>query len=164
MIEYTTTVNDQVLNTFMSSLSATPQAIQQIMHTDVEPVVRGYMERELKPYPRAIRPGVFKRFASPKQFRFVMMKIRRGEWTGRTGALEKAWATTTLNEDTGASVHINNNDPKARFVVGDNQQLFHADTGWVVTRDHAADVGRLVAYTFADAYLEHLMTVAGGRN
>lgn len=164
MIAYTVTTNAAVLDRFTTSLRATPQAIQQIMRTAVEPEVRTYMERELKPYPRAIRPGVFKKFASPKQFRYVMMKIRRGEWTGRTGALEKAWGVTTLNEDSGASVHIFNSDPKARYVVGDNQQLFHADTGWVVTRSHAAEVGRLVAYTMSDQYFDYLDQAAGGRN
>src|SRR3990167_5601384 len=68
-----------------------PQMIQHIVETRVQPAVQLVVERELVPYPPPIRPGIFKALATPKQFRYVMAKIRRGEWKGRTGALGKRW-------------------------------------------------------------------------
>lgn len=106
-------------------------AIRTIAQKSLEPGFRRRVAKVLRPYPPPIKPGVFKKHATPAQRRAVMAKIRRGEWTGRTGKLGKSWYTQRQNIPNGAEISIGNSDPKAVFVVGERQQAFHTETGWI---------------------------------
>lgn len=155
MITIETTLNAKVLDVTTSRIEATPGIIQRIVVTHVQPALDVYMRRELQPYPRPIGAGVFKRFATRKQLRYVMAKIRRGEWSGRTGAFGQAWAIHSEVVQLGAVVRIRNTSKVATFIVGDRQQLFHADTGWPdVPLQHADNARRLARDTFVDAYFD----------
>lgn len=96
---------------------------------------------ELTMEPPPIRPGVFKQYATPKQLRYVMAKIRRGEWTGRTGATSAGWSVSYAVEGGSFTLVVMNKEPQARFVYGSLalssganplrfQQKFHQVTGW----------------------------------
>lgn len=79
------------------------------------------------------RPSYPLRWASAKQRRYVMAKLRReGKLPyPRTHELVKAWdAKFEFSEDGGAFA-VENTSDKARWVVGEDQQPYHADTGWV---------------------------------
>lgn len=84
----------------------------------------------------AVEPGPPRyplRWASAKQRRYVMAKLRReGNLPyQRTHELVNAWeAEFVFTEDSGAFV-VENTSAKARWVVGEDQQPYHADTGWV---------------------------------
>jgi len=78
-------INDRAYTVALKNVQAMPETLFRIVETDVRPAVEQVVKQELVPYPPPIRKGVFKLLATPKQFRFVMAKIRRGEWTGRTG-------------------------------------------------------------------------------
>lgn len=153
MITIETTLNAKVLDTTLSRITATPVDIQQIVVLYVQPALDTYMRRELQPYPRAIAPGVFKRFATRKQLRYVMAKIRRGEWSGRTGAFGRAWVVESTPTFSGTVVRIRNTSRVAVFIVGSRQQAFHADTGWPdVPVQHVDTVRRLARDTFIAGY------------
>lgn len=96
---------------------------------------------ELTQEPPPIRPGVFKQYATPKQLRYVMAKIRRGEWTGRTGATSAGWSVSYTVNGGNFTLVVMNDEPQARFVYGSLalssganplrfQQKFHQVTGW----------------------------------
>ncbi len=79
------------------------------------------------------RPSYPLRWASAKQRRYVMAKLRReGNLPyQRTHELVQAWdAKFEFSEDGGAFV-VENTSAKAQWVVGADQQPYHADTGWV---------------------------------
>jgi hypothetical protein len=155
MLTIETTLNAKVLDVTISRIQATPAVIQQIVVSHVQPALDDYMRRELQPYPRPIGAGVFKRFATRKQLRYVMAKIRRGEWTGRTGALGQAWVADSEAIQLGAVVRIRNTSKVATYIVGRRQQAFHADTGWPdVPNAHVDNVRRLARDTFVGAYFD----------
>ncbi len=148
-----TTLNTIALDTTITRIQTTPAVIQQVVTARVQPALDTYMRRELQPYPRAIAPGVFKRFATRKQLRYVMAKIRRGEWTGRTGAFGRAWVADSEAIQLGAVVRIRNTSRVATYIVGSRQQAFHADTGWQhVPNEHVDAVRRLARHEFVLGY------------
>lgn len=163
MITIESRVQDVVLDRLISTINATPAMIQGITQTAILPALETYTAQQLVPYPPPIRPGVFKRFATPRQRAYVMAKIRRGEWTGRTGTLGRQWRVTTANLPNGAGIRLANISTIAKYVVGDRQQSFHADTGWPVVRQHAPDVLRLTRDTFVEAYFDAVNNQMKGR-
>lgn len=124
----------------LSRVQGAPSTLARIVETHVRPAVQGVVERDLVPYPPPIAPGVFKRLATPKQRRFVMRKIRAGEWTGRTGALGRSWIVRVTPIATGAILDTGSTAPKARFVVGRHQQKFHFVTGWPTLGSREFDI------------------------
>jgi len=153
MIQVETIYNTKVLDRLEIAIPATPQIIQEVVNTDVQPVVIDYVQNTLAKYPPKIAPGVFRRHATPKQFAYVMAKIRRGEWTGRTGALGRAWQTVIESTNTGAAIVVRNTSKVARYVVGDNQQTFHTITGWPRARERTVEFRRLVYLTLSESLI-----------
>jgi len=137
-----TTSDTTGLENYLKALKATPQMVQETVEKDVYPEAQKLVA-EFAVYPPPIAPGVFKANATPRQFRFVMAKIRRGEWSGRTGKLGRAWRTRFFRVfGEGARILIENTSPYARYVIGINQQKFHTITGWLRLQDQ---VGRVQA-------------------
>lgn len=97
------------------------------------------------------------RWASQKQRRKVMAMLREQNNLPyqRTGALEAAWeAMFSFTEDGGAFI-LENTSPAAVFVIGERQQLFHADTGWI----YAPSVVDEIAAFVVTAYVETWRTI-----
>lgn len=157
MIVIETTFNTQVLDRLTSTIDATPELIQDVVNTDVQPVVLDYVENMLSAYPPPIKSGSFKRHATPRQLRYVMAKIRRGEWTGRTGALKRAWQTLINNIPEGVAILVHNTSRVARYVVGDNQQAFHTETGWPRSREKALELRRVVYLSFSESFIRRFV-------
>lgn len=91
-------------------------------------------ERELTPYPG--KPHYPLRWKSARQRRayFASRGFGRGIPYQRTRGLQRAWKVgyRPLRADgSGGEIVIRNEDPKAPFVIGAEQQPFHADTGWI---------------------------------
>lgn len=111
-------------------VNASPKLMQRAMKRQ-QPRLR---RRVLKIV--AVEPGPPRyplRWESAKQRRFVMRKLRlEGNLPyRRTHELVNAWdAKFEFTEDDGAFV-VENTSAKARWVVGEDQQRYHADTGWV---------------------------------
>ncbi len=75
------------------------------------------------------------RWTSDKQRRFVMAKLRRENNLPyqRTHLLVNSYDVVLNSTEAGGILLVTNDDPSARFVVGDDQQGFHIDTGWQST-------------------------------
>lgn len=98
---------------------------------------------------------------SDKQRRYVMAKLRRENNLPykRTDKLINSY-DVELVEDTsgGAILQVTNSDPKARFVVGDDAQRMHLQTGWVQIADVVSDA-RVEA---EDLLIETWFTIVDG--
>lgn len=76
----------------------------------------------------------------------------------RSGDLQAGYRVTPIADDNGGILQVTNTTPYANFVVGDDAQPFHLDTGWrqVGTaianyREEAEDVLIQTWFTVADA-------------
>lgn len=101
------------------------------------------------------------RWKSDRQRRYVMAKLREENNLPyqRTGKLLNSYELELVEEPTSAILRLVNNDPKARFVVGDDAQPFHLDTGWVQMspviaegRNEAEDLLIETYFTVADEF------------
>lgn len=122
--------DNQAYDVALDWLHAAPNTLARLVETHVRPAVQEVVERDLVRYPGPIGQGVFKALATPRQRRYVMAKIRRGEWTGRTGGLGRRWIVRAVPTAKGAVLEVANTSPIARYVVGRNQQRFHFHTSW----------------------------------
>lgn len=151
-ITISTRTDTRQLDAYLEWLDATPSNIQAIAKQDIVPAAQAYTTRELSPYPPPIAPGVFKTLATPKQLRYVMAKIRRGEWTGRTLRLQRGWVSYGEPIPEGARVFIRNQRSYARYVIGINQQPFHRVTGWIRLQEQDQKVLGHLNGVFINAY------------
>lgn len=89
--------------------------------------------------PKPNRPFVW---SSDEQRRYVMAKISKGEWTGRTQQLRNAWKTVGK----GYNQIVANETPYAQFVQDTNQIIGHKTNGWqtweMVKKSKAAEILR----------------------
>jgi hypothetical protein len=81
------------------------------------------------------------RWKSARQRRYVMAKLRReGNLPyQRTGKLLQSYDVELVDDGSGAILSVVNTSPVARFVVGDDAQPFHLDTGWIQMADAVSD-------------------------
>ena len=114
----------------------------------VESVVRPVVANDVGPdilQDAMTEPGAVKtpiRWTSPRQMRFVMMMKRKGLIASpyvRSHALSQGWylSMDSISED-GLLIAMGNSAPHFRWVEGENQQGFHADTGWFYAPDKAS--------------------------
>ena len=157
MIGIETTFNTEPLDRLSIAFKATPEIIQDVVRIDAQPLVVDYVETTLSAYPGPIKPGSFRRHATPKQLRYVMAKIRRGEWTGRTGALKQAWQTLFENVTTGAIIRVRNLSTVAKYIVGDRQQAFHTETGWPKARTRTVELRRIVYLSVSESFIRRFV-------
>lgn len=83
------------------------------------------------------RPKYPLRWASDKQRRFVMRKLRKENNLPyrRTGRLVAAWRVDTTYHANEGLMQVVNPSRVGRYVFGDQQQPFHEDTGWYEADD-----------------------------
>src|SRR6056297_1510184 len=82
-----------------------------------------------------VEPGPVKytiQWKSDKQRKafFASNGFGKGIPTKRTGALTKAWDVEFTEAGETYEIVATNNKPYARYVIGDDQQPFHRNTGW----------------------------------
>jgi hypothetical protein len=78
------------------------------------------------------KPGITKKM-TPRQRRafWATDGFGHGIPYRRTGALTEAWDAQFVFDADGGSFVIENTSPIATYVIGDQQQVFHRDTGWI---------------------------------
>jgi hypothetical protein len=104
------------------------------------------------------------RWKSAKQRRYVMAKLRReGNLPyKRTGDLLRAYDVQVVQQSpTNAIFEVINTDPKARFVVGDDAQPMHLDSGWVQIADVVSNADLELQDILIDAYFTTTDIFAG---
>lgn len=83
------------------------------------------------------KPSYPLRWASERQRRFVMAKLRREKNLPyrRTHKFVRGWKITHTATVSGGMIVVSNPWDKEIYVTGTQQQPFHADTGWYKSRD-----------------------------
>jgi len=91
--------------------------------------------------PKPTKPFVW---SSEKQRRYIMAKISKGGYTGRTQELRNAWKTVGK----GYNQIVANETPYAEFVQGDNQIIGHKTNNWKTTADNLKEKGKTILQKF----------------
>lgn len=134
MFRATVQLDTDVLDAIAETAIEAPQR----MRTAAGLVARGdtaqAMIVELSTEPRPAAKPID--WTSPKQQRYVMWKLKREGFPGRSHKLAQAWRVVLdfLNGLLGGVLSVENNDPAAQFVQGEYQQRMHANTGWPLAR------------------------------
>lgn len=147
-----------------SMLQASDRANNRI-NRDLMPRYQKLARAKLGSYPGPPK-GTFKHKATPKQLRYVMMLIRKGLYTGRTGKLLESWVTYSTPLKPGLNMFIENSarnergDYYATYVLGDDIQSFHEDTGWINVNDDLETLAIQLVNESADIYLDEFTAIA----
>lgn len=107
-----------------------------------------------------VKPGKVKypiKWKSERQRRafFATNGFGGGIPSTRTDKLINSWDATFEFTESGGAFILENDDPKYRFVEGEDQQPFHVITGWI----YAPDVIDDFVPTVLDAYEQTWITV-----
>ena len=125
----------------INGLNSTYSALDGIANVGavIDPAVRtwskGVVLRELygeQHYPPPIPSGYWAAHTSAKQKRAFFAKLRRGEWTGRTGLLGASWRVEKVAD---GIYNIVNGLAHAGWVVGEGTQTGFTRGRWWVYRD-----------------------------
>ena len=102
--------------------------------------IRAYAKERLRRKPG--RPHYPIRWTSERQRRafFASNGFGRGIPTQRTDRMVNAWEVTYKPTPSGGLLWLENPVSYAGFVVGDQQQGFHKDTGWYQVDDMQKDI------------------------
>lgn len=93
------------------------------------------------PYPTPVKYPIAWKSERQRRAFFATNGFGGGIPYRRTGALGRGWEWTLVREPDGFLITIANRAPAARFVIGLDQQPFHAATGW--PKPGAADAQRV---------------------
>lgn len=146
----------------LDAIRETAQRSPKLMQTAYERATRRLRKQildSLREEPG--RPHYPLRWKSDKQRRYVMAMLRESGNLpyDRTGALLKAWDVRLEDDGDGGIMVVENTADSARYVVGDDAQPYHLDTGWIQGADVvsefrpiAEDVLIETWYTIADPF------------
>ena len=114
----------------------------------LEPVIEADLQQE----PPPLAPGVFRQLATPRQFRYVMAKLKaQGQLDDgpghyqRTHAATQGWQVVVSARKDGTVITIQNPWRGSIFLWGPQQQPFHAGR-WPTLRKNARDRSYFVKY------------------
>lgn len=158
MFKAKVTIATDVLDAIDDAARQSPK----LMHTAFRRATRRLRSRMLADLRKTPgRPHYPLRWKSEKQRRFVMAKLRaEGNLPyQRTGRLEASWYVEFEPDADGGLFVVGNEASYARYVVGDDAQPFHLDTGWVQGADVVSDY-RVEA---EEVLIQTWFTVADGR-
>jgi hypothetical protein len=129
MINVTITVDADILDALGEQVRRAPALVKGAVRRQVNKE-RQRLRAELK-----VTPGPPKyplRWKSEKQRRafFATNGFGKGIPYQRTGKMVDAWDLQTVNLPDGLEISAVNETAYARFVIGDDAQPFHLDTGW----------------------------------
>lgn len=138
MIRIDVTVDDDIIRAIEDALKTAPGRMKTAYRRNVGRL-RSRILAKLKVEPK--KPTYPLRWKSDKQRRFVMAKLRQeGNLPyQRTGQLLASYDVQVSDIGETSILSIVNRDPKARFVIGDDAQPFHIDTGWKQVANVASD-------------------------
>lgn len=138
MIRVDVTVDDVAIRQKEDALVKAPGLMKTAYKRNIGRL-RGRVLGRLKVNPG--KPHYPIRWKSEKQRRafFASDGFGGGIPSTRTGKLLASYDVVVIDTNGGGVLSITNSDPKARFVVGDDVQPFHIDTGYVQIADAATD-------------------------
>lgn len=129
MISLSITVDDDIIVAYQELFRDLPKLSQRAFRGEITRVTRPMLD-ELTATPGPPQYPI--RWKSERQRRafFASNGFGRGIPTQRSGALQEAWSVEVVGGQFDMDVLVDNDLPYAQYVQGDDQQPFHADTGW----------------------------------
>jgi hypothetical protein len=123
--------------------------------------IRSYAKRVLR-----VKPGKPKypiKWKSERQRRafFATDGFGRGIPTKRTDVMIDAWDVKFKATTTGGQLTLINDTPYAEFVVGDDQQPFHKESGWYQVEDKVQQINTFAADTLESVWVTSTDIFAG---
>ncbi len=128
----------------LSALDDLPNAVQhgltlfnQDMKANVMPKLQRRLINILRVYPKGAKHPI--QWTSERQRRFVMAKLTREDNLPyqRSGRFGQSWEGKVEWGDLSGSTTITNTSGIGQFMVGDRQQGFHKNTGWISAEEKA---------------------------
>lgn len=144
-----------ILEAYAEMLVDMPDLTYQKISSDMDKV-KDAMLADFQAEPGKVKYPI--QWTSDRQRRafFASKGFGKGIPYVRTGKLAKAWFIHTLHDANGMiTIQLGNDDPTMQFVEGENQQRFHALTGWL----QADDLGAKWFNTVEDVVETALLTI-----
>lgn len=157
MIRVLVTVETDILDAIEDTALRSPKLMQTAFKRNVSRL-RSRILDDLKQDPGPVHYPI--RWKSERQRRafFATNGFGAGIPYERTGDLLAGYRINTITNDDGGILEVTNNVPYARFVVGDDAQPFHLDTGYRQVgvaianyREEAEEILISTWFTVADA-------------
>jgi hypothetical protein len=138
MIRIDVTVDDDIIHAIEDTLKVAPGLMKTAYKRNVGRL-RSRILARLKVEPK--KPTYPLRWKSERQRRafFATDGFGGGIPSTRSGKLLASYDVQVTDIGDGGVLSITNSDPKARFVIGDDAQPMHLDTGWKQIADVASD-------------------------
>lgn len=167
MIRVLVTVDTDILDAIEDTAGRSPKLMQTAFKRAVSRL-RSRILDDLKQDPGPVVYAGPPSASGAPTLRWKSERQRRAFWATngfgkgipyeRTGDLQAGYRITAIDDGSGGILEVTNNVPYARFVVGDDAQPFHLDTGWrqVGTaianyREEAEDILIQTWFTVTDA-------------
>jgi hypothetical protein len=131
-------IDIQGITTLNERLKKLPKEAQDLGTEEVNEYIVNMMQQ----YPP--KPNKPFQWSSDKQRKYVMMKIRNGEWSGRTQELRNGWKKVGK----GYNQIVVNEVPHAQFVQGGNQIRGHKANDWKTIEDNLKARGKEILKKF----------------
>ena len=149
--------NNRVLQQLVEQMERTPKLLKKELKKTLNKTSNVVKQEMKKEVPQGAKHPI--EWTSEKQRRFVMAKLKEeGNLPyRRTNEIVNGWRFR-VNAKGGINIGVEftNISPKARFVIGGDQQKFHANTGWI----HANDSMRKHIPRYVDAVEKTYFEVA----
>lgn len=147
--------DDDIFEALSEQMQRTPNQLRRELRRQAQRFNRRVLKELKKPPPPVVYPI---EWASDKQRKafFASNGFGAGIPTQRTGKLQDSWQAS-YSESNGIFTNtIENTDPKAEFVIGENMQPFHINTGW----EYAPDVLEPAEKQYQDILIDTFFTFA----
>jgi len=128
MVSFTVTYDKDVFEELQKEIAAAPTTMNIYVTRTIRKTVDDYVVRNLVNI-TIPKPSYPLQWRSPKQRRYVMWKLRKDDNLPfkRTGAFQKAWKTTSVNDRTSSILTVSNDSGITEYVAGssaDRQPMF----------------------------------------
>lgn len=151
---YELVLDDKLIRDINDTVKEAPRKMRPKLAAIASRVKIEVVQQRLAIEPR--KPRYPLRWKSQKQKRFVMALLRRTNNLPyqRTNELLSRYSVDYGASDQEGTLAINNRSPKARWVIGDDAQPFHLDTGWVQIAPVIAEYRPIVEQWLTDAWVD----------
>ncbi len=128
MVSFTVTYDKDVFDELQKEIAAAPTTMNIYVTRTIRKTVDDYIVRSLVNV-TIPKPSYPLQWKSEKQRRFVMAKLRKAGNIPykRTGAFQKGWKTTSVNDKTSSILTVSNDSGITEYVSGssaDRQPMF----------------------------------------
>lgn len=154
MFKVKVTVDADVLSALEETYQRSPRTISTFLNRSLLPQYVKRAQQELTPYPWPVKYPIEWQSERQRRAFWATDGFGAGIPYQRTRNLQHSWAFDIMTYPEGADVEIGNNADYARFVIGDWQQHFHANTGWPQIEDEAACLTHDLTDDVIDLYFQ----------